>query len=655
MFFHSSFSNNTHFNIIKWSGKRPKSPSTKVVQGYSAGGQNSGHIIRWHNMPLLAHYFRKSVGFSVPLLALLIIFECCKKAETVNANEQQLLNDLVAAADSLSEQDLNARLASLGAVSRDSFYQKSLQESYFRIDSSGIERYIRLYKKAFPNSAEATAVCDYFKGITYQWAGRYDSAEIYYAKAYEFYSTTQNHLKKAHILLSRGGNIAIQGNSSQDINFKYQALECLKQSGDSTEIFAGSLMLANSLANRRDFNKALEITQTILPQMKSRNDPAGQSYALIVQGKSYSGIKDYENALKSMGECLQVRKTAKGAPQSQIFEAYYWYGKCLMDLNRIDEAIDSLQVAEQLINKVSNHQLLPVFYNTLAKAFQSDGQLSKAEEYAQICLNMTSKRKEVNATMVASKILYEISKQQGRYPEALKYHEMYQTASDSIFSVEKEKTIQRLTTQYETREKEEKIVSLTRENSLSKQRNWWITGTFGLLIFGIWYTFRLKLQRKKAEHMLESERLSQQVKLHEAENENNKKRLEDYAQMLIDRNEKIAELTRQIQHDNPETGQTTEAGENDFLASQIFNQFILTPEDWEKFKVYYEQVFPGFMASIRFQYPEISPAELRILMLDKMGLSIKECASVLGISQDSVKKARYRIRKKYSTLLTSSD
>ncbi|MCC7245685.1 MAG: hypothetical protein IT269_08410 [Saprospiraceae bacterium] len=655
MIFHSALFSNKHFDAVNRSGKRSKSPSTAFVQGYSAGGQKSGHIIGVKNLLVLAHYCRKSVGFPILLMLLLITFECCKKTETVSPDEHQRLQELVAVADSLSEQDLNARLALLGETSRDSFYQQSIEQCYSRIDSSCIEHYISLYKMAFPNNPEVNAFCDFYNAVTYQWAGRYEAAEISYAKAFDFYSTTQNNFKKANILLARGGNMGIQGKMSQDINFKYKALEYLKLSRDSAGIFAASLMLANTLANNRDFNKALEITQEILPQMMSKDDPAGQSYGFIVQGKSFSGIKDYENALKSMGECLHIRKTANGAPQSQIFEAYYWYCKCLLDLNRIDEAIDSLQVAERLINKVTNHQLLPVFYNTLAKALQLDGQLSKAEEYAQICLQLTSKRKEMHATMSSNKILYEISKQQGRYSEALKYHEMYQIASDSIFSVEKEKTIQRLTTQFETREKEEKIVSLTRENSLSKQRNWWITGTFGLLIFGIWYTFRLKLQRKKAELMLESERFSQQAKLHEAENEHNRKRLEDYAQMLIDRNEKIAELNRQIQHENSAPEQSTAADENDFLASQIFNQSILTPEDWEKFKAHYELVFPGFMASIRFQYPEISPAELRILMLDKMGLSTRECGSVLGISQDSVKKARYRIRKKYSTLLTSSD
>ena len=45
--------------------------------------------------------------------------------------------------------------------------------------------------------------------------------------------------------------------------------------------------------------------------------------------------------------------------------------------------------------------------------------------------------------------------------------------------------------------------------------------------------------------------------------------------------------------------------------------------------------------------PELSPAELRTILLDKMNLNLKEHAEILGVSIDAVKKSRYRLRKKY--------
>ncbi|MCB0469322.1 MAG: helix-turn-helix transcriptional regulator, partial [Flavobacteriaceae bacterium] len=51
---------------------------------------------------------------------------------------------------------------------------------------------------------------------------------------------------------------------------------------------------------------------------------------------------------------------------------------------------------------------------------------------------------------------------------------------------------------------------------------------------------------------------------------------------------------------------------------------------------------------------ELSPAELRLCMLLRLNLSSKEIASILRITPDSVRIARYRLRKKL-TINTKDD
>jgi len=73
---------------------------------------------------------------------------------------------------------------------------------------------------------------------------------------------------------------------------------------------------------------------------------------------------------------------------------------------------------------------------------------------------------------------------------------------------------------------------------------------------------------------------------------------------------------------------------------------IHTDEDWDFFKKAFDEAYPGFFGALRYSYPELTPAELRLSALIKLKLSIKESAAVLGISLESVRKARYRLRKK---------
>src|SRR5699024_8700294 len=69
-------------------------------------------------------------------------------------------------------------------------------------------------------------------------------------------------------------------------------------------------------------------------------------------------------------------------------------------------------------------------------------------------------------------------------------------------------------------------------------------------------------------------------------------------------------------------------------------------EDWEDFKHYFEEVHTGFFEALKQQAPTLTTSELRLSALVKLNLTIKEIATILNITPDSVKTARYRLRKK---------
>ncbi len=69
-------------------------------------------------------------------------------------------------------------------------------------------------------------------------------------------------------------------------------------------------------------------------------------------------------------------------------------------------------------------------------------------------------------------------------------------------------------------------------------------------------------------------------------------------------------------------------------------------KDWEDFKLYFEQVYTGFYAKLKINYPDLTTQELRHCALIRLNLNLSECASILGISTDSIKVSRTRLRKK---------
>jgi DNA-binding CsgD family transcriptional regulator len=73
---------------------------------------------------------------------------------------------------------------------------------------------------------------------------------------------------------------------------------------------------------------------------------------------------------------------------------------------------------------------------------------------------------------------------------------------------------------------------------------------------------------------------------------------------------------------------------------------ILTDEDWEKFKNLFEQIHKGFFFKLKNEIPGITNSELRLSALIKLNLNSHEIAQMTGISTESVKKTRQRLRQK---------
>jgi DNA-binding CsgD family transcriptional regulator len=68
--------------------------------------------------------------------------------------------------------------------------------------------------------------------------------------------------------------------------------------------------------------------------------------------------------------------------------------------------------------------------------------------------------------------------------------------------------------------------------------------------------------------------------------------------------------------------------------------------NWENFSKYFEEVHKDFSTNAQQKFPNITSNDLRLMALMKMNLSSKEIANILNISNEGIKKARYRLRKK---------
>lgn len=224
----------------------------------------------------------------------------------------------------------------------------------------------------------------------------------------------------------------------------------------------------------------------------------------------------------------------------------------------------------------------------------------------------------------------------GQYDKAFDYLEKEYALDQEIRGEDVQARIEKLTAQYESEKREKQMAILEKEKSQSEF--YFITtlgsGIFLVIAAGlIIYTLRLRIRNSRFK---EAELRSQL--------EQKNKELTSYALNFIQKNELMGELTDRINELKKQSDPGTISELN--RINNIVDSSFRIDQDWENFKMMFEEVHQGFLPSLKEVYAELSNADLKLCALLRLNLNLKESSKILGISPDSVKIARYRLRKK---------
>ncbi|QHT68400.1 hypothetical protein GXP67_18005 [Rhodocytophaga rosea] len=122
--------------------------------------------------------------------------------------------------------------------------------------------------------------------------------------------------------------------------------------------------------------------------------------------------------------------------------------------------------------------------------------------------------------------------------------------------------------------------------------------------------------------------------------------LASYNMNLLQKNEMIEELRNHIEilKKTP-----SEQMPQQFKhIKRLLDNSLHIDKDWENFKLHFAQVHPSLFRNLKDRFPDLSNNDLKVCALVKLNLNLKESAAILGIAPESVKSARYRLRKKFN-------
>lgn len=292
-------------------------------------------------------------------------------------------------------------------------------------------------------------------------------------------------------------------------------------------------------------------------------------------------------------------------------------GDILRKTGHYQESIVQTKAAMNLADKLGNIYQLASCYRDLGKAYELTNQMDSAYHYVKLGYKYTlDLYSEDGARQVAFlQVLYDINKK-----------------SDEINKLQNDKKFNRIIIASAT------IVTL-------------LLVVLGFVVFS---RQRLRLRdqqmlakQKEIEHdltslelknlQLEEQHLKQQLEVKSRE-------LSNHTLNLIKHNQFLENLRNTLQAMVKDDKRDQKKQMNQILAE--INQSFNHERNWKEFTQAFEQVHHQFLENLKKFSNALTSADMRLIALLKMNLDSADIATLLGISTDSLRVSRYRLRRK---------
>jgi tetratricopeptide (TPR) repeat protein len=372
------------------------------------------------------------------------------------------------------------------------------------------------------------------------------------------------------------------------------------------------------------------------------------------------------NAYLSMGKrdsAFNILKQIEVNPLSKQDSNYYV--KILVALsytspqNLKSTCWNYLSKAYSLAQKMKNGKNITLCEMNIADYYLDYKEYAQAIYYFRKYLPV--KMKTINFMLDCYKGLGTCYKETAQYDSAAKYLSKYIIYKDSITNESHISDIQNMEArtkinQYESNIKTEKDKANTRLLIVC------IVAVFFLFIacaisYILWNRRQkalIKQKLKEAENReltmkLENEQLQNKEKQLELESQNRK--LVEGALALSEKENALKTVQEQI----------LSANERKELPSVVARQMdaqikmhIDADSEWKSFKESFENVHPGFFSQLKESYPALTEYDVRLCAFIRTGMESKQIAFMLNVQPDSIKKARFRLRRKLGLQPTDS-
>ena len=366
------------------------------------------------------------------------------------------------------------------------------------------------------------------------------------------------------------------------------------------------------------------------------------SHVLLERGSYFNGKGEFERAEQDLLECIRLAEQTGNL--SNIANANQFISSAYTEMGRYQEAEEAIDRSMVICDEYDIEICRVYAHMYYAHLYHESGDMEKAIFHAK-------KLSEYPIDQYSSEVWEGLGLLSKSYAGTGEFELAYQAKvsetllADSLFNLEKEEAMGRLREQYEREKNVLEISELKNQAKIEDlKKKGLAVGLTLLSLLSVLIVYREVQKRKvtKRLHQVEIDLKETKEKRLREELDYRNRELSAKALNIAQKNELLQKLQSDLETMANERGAQE-------CVREVVNTLRLENTidgNWDQFTQQFTELNPDFYRNLTQASSAISKSDLRLAALLRMNLSSKEIGGMLNISDEGVKKARHRFRKK---------